>query len=269
MTNNISKKELYRQIFNITYLSIINGLITENRYIDILQKLTMNGFKTYHINKIDKLIIYMYNIGSVNAFNISILIHFRDINYKTLSNIAKNFNDIRDIFSIKKKNMITRIEQIHDIIKNKITIIKCFKKTDKYNSINLALNSNNSISNLLDAKKPYLSNEHIKKEWNYYTRLDIMDRLHLLVSKYYTLEELQFMNIELKLLSMLNKYSCEELETYYIYVINTIEIQLKEWLTICKMYIDIEINYLECCKSIINNKTTKLYLTHFMINIIE
>lgn len=264
MIHNISKKELYKQIFKITYLSIINGLISENRYIDILQKLTMNGFKTYHIPNFDKLIIYMHNMGIINAFNISILIHFRDINYKILSNIAKTFNDIRDIFSIKKKNMINRISEIHDIIKQKLDVIKSFRKVDAYNSINSTLNTN--ISN---KQKRYLSNTHIRKEWNYYTRCDIMDRLHLLVNKYYTLDELLFMNVKLKLVSVLNTYSCYNLETYYNNVIKTIDTTLREWLNVCKIYIDIEINYLECCKTIINNKTTKICLEHFIIHIID
>jgi hypothetical protein len=161
---------------------------------------------------------------------------------------------------MKKKKMIKRIEEICDILKNKQDIIKSFRKQDKYNSIKYLFYS--------DKKKRYLSNEKIKIQWKFYTRLDIMNRLTLLVTKYYTLNELEYMGIELILASELNKYSCEKLETYYINVVKTIECNLRKWMTICKMYIDIEINYLKCCKDIIENKNTVLSLKNFSIYIV-
>lgn len=265
----MGKKDLYKRIYKITYLSLIYGLISENRYIDILQKLTMNGFKTYHIKNFDKLVINMYNMGIINSFNISILIYFRDTSYKSLSEISKQFDDIRNIFATKKKTMVNRIDDIRIILRSKIDVIKSFRRQDKYNSINIVLQTDYNISKKVDKTKRYLSNEHIKKEWDYYTRLDIMNRLHILVNKYYKLNELEYMNVELKLVSQLNSYSCEQLEIYYVNVIKIIETNLREWITICKMYIDIEINYLECCKDIINNKNTILSLKNFSININE
>jgi len=265
----MSKKDLYKQIFKVTYLSMITGLISENRYIDILQKLTINGFKTYHINNFDKLIIYMYNMGILNSFNISILIHFRDTSYKSLSDISKNVDDIRIIFAKKKKKMVSRIEEIRNILRNKIDIIKSFRRKDRYNSIDIILNTDYNVSNRTDKTKRYLSNKKIKTEWDYYTNLDIMNRLNILVNKYYKLNELEYMNVKLKLVSELNTYSCEQLEIYYNNVIKTIEVNLREWITICKMYIDIEISYLECCKNIIDNKNTTIALKNFSINIIR
>lgn len=260
-----SNKELYRQIFKIIYLSMINGLITEFRYIDILQKLTMKGFKTYHILDIEKLIIYMYNIGINDSFNITLLIHFRDINYKTLSEIAQNINDIRIIFSLKKKSMIDRIQEIIILIKTKMDIIKSFKKIENYEVIHNTLNYN--IYKGRD--NCHLSNERIKNEWDYYLRSDIMFRLHLLIQKHYDIEELKYMNVELKLLSELNKMCCAELLVYYNNVIRTIEAVLKEWITVCKIFVDIEIDYLKCCKHIIANEPVKLALENFSINITE
>ena len=160
--------------------------------------------------------------------------------------------------------MVKRIEKIRDKIRDKINVIKSFRKTDRYNSINLVLHTSNPI----DKKTRYLSTECISREWDYYTRQDIMDRLHLLINRYYTIDELKFINIDLKLLSVLNSYSCSDLEIYYNNVIKKIEITLKEWITVCKIYIDIEINYLECCKAIISNENTKIQLDNFTINII-
>ena len=259
----MSNKDLYIQIFKITYISMIIGLISEKRYIYILQKLTMRGFKTYHVTHFDKLSIYMYNMGIINAFNVSVLIHYRDISYKRLSSVSKKINDIRNIFSKKKKKMVKRIEEIHTLLKKKLDILRSFRKNDRYNSINRVLQTDYNLSNHLDKQKRYLSNDIITKEWKYYTRCDIMDRLHLLINKYYKLNELEYMNVDLKLLSELNSYSCEQLEEYYINVIKKIETQLKDWTHVCKMYIDIEINYLECCKNIISDTTT-----HLSINIV-
>ena len=179
-----------------------------------------------------------------------------------MSEVAQNINDIRSIFSLKKKSMVDRIQDIIILIKNKINVIKSFKKIDNYNSINSVLNAN--IPNL---SKCYLSKERIKCEWEYHMRTDIMYRLHLLIENHYNLDELKYMNVELKLLSTLNKMSCYELSIYYNNVIKTLDIILKEWITVCKMYIDIEINYLKCCKNIILNKPVKLCLDYFSIDI--
>lgn len=257
----MSKKELYIDIFKITYLSLIYGLISDTLYIDILQKLTINGFKTYHIDDFERLILYMYNTGIVNSFNISVLIHYRDICYKTLSDISKNFDDIRTIFSVKKKKMILRIENISNILKNKRNVLKSFRKNDRYDSINMVL------SNSSDNKKRYLSNDIIQKYWDYYTRLDIMDRLYILVDKHYKLNELSYMGVNLQLTSHLNRFTCFELENYYIKTISIIETKLRDWILTCRMYIDIEINYLECCKNIIAHNNCILSLKNFYINI--
>ena len=63
-------------------------MIDETRYIDTLQKLSMEGFKTYHIDNFDKLSLHFQSIGLNDSFNISILMHLRDTNYKKMSDVA-------------------------------------------------------------------------------------------------------------------------------------------------------------------------------------
>ena len=93
---------MYRQIYKIIYLANINNIINESKYIDILQKISNDGFKTYHVEDFDRLTMYMQNIGLNDSFNISLLLYLRDINYKKLSEIAMAFDDVGIIFRQKR-----------------------------------------------------------------------------------------------------------------------------------------------------------------------
>jgi hypothetical protein len=126
-----SRKDLYKQIYKVTYIANINKMINETRYIDILQKISMEGFKTYHIDDFDKLTLHLQSIGLKDSFNISILMHLRDTNYKKMSEIAVLFTDIGDVFAIKKKKMVDRMHNIRKILKRKLDMIKSFKKIEK------------------------------------------------------------------------------------------------------------------------------------------
>jgi len=263
------KKELYKQIYKVTYIANINRLIEETKYIKVMQQLSMNGFKMYHINNFDKLIIYLQNIGLTDSFNISILIYLRDINYKRLSEIAIVFDDIGKIFSYKKRKMVMRVNKIRRIIKNKMFVIKSFKKFDRFveqqNDNNFGMIQYDN-SELLNYDQLSLSRK-ITNSWVYHNRLDIMNRLHLLVEKYYSLEQMRYMDVDIKHVNEICDMNYNDLESYYTSVIEKIYTTLKEWLSICRMYIDIEVNYLECCENIINGEATKLELKHFNIDV--
>ena len=111
-----------------------------------------------------------------------------------------------------------------------------------------------------------MSKQRIESEWKYYARTDIIDRLHLLVEHYFTLNQMQYMR-DLKYASEIASMTLIELERYYLNVVNKIDTSLKEWMTICRMYIDIEINYVECCENMINGTNTYLNLKHFSVDI--
>ena len=109
----------------------------------------------------------------------------------------------------------------------------------------------------------------IEAEFRHYIKLDIIDRLHLLVDTHYSLNQLEYMSVELKYASEIHKMKHNDLENYFLDVLNKIEKSLKSWMMICRIYIDIEVNYIECCQNIINGKKTQLDLKHFTINIKE
>jgi hypothetical protein len=293
-----SRKDLYKQIYRVIYIANIKKMIDETKYIDVLQKLSMAGFKTYHIDDFDKLTIHLQSIGLNNSFNISILMHLRDTNYKKISDVAILFSEIGEIFSLKKRKMVDRMQSIRKILKHKLNLIKVFKKIEKISNFSIMDSSNSSDqmnaimvnihTNLSDdlsddssvhisdnkknKKKPLLnkfklSKHKIESEFRYYTKLDIINRLHLLAETHFTLNQLQFMNVELKYLSEIEQMSNIDLELYYFDVLDRIDKSLKAWMTICRMYIDIEINYIECCDNIINGNNTKLDLKHFSIDI--
>jgi hypothetical protein len=401
-----SKKEMYKQIYRVTYVANINRMIDESRYINVLQQLSMGGFKTYHIDDFDKLTVHMQKLGLVDSFNISILLHLRDTNYKKMSEIAVLFQDIGEIFSIKKKKMVDRIHKIRKILKNKLDMIQSFKKIEKIENFKIFLRTGSLTPGELVVQKPlasetgplvpetigtrplvpgtigtgplvpgtigtgpevpetigtgprdpgtpitgpgvqeltpekiildhrilenlypefeqtnntmptlaiesikernklsYLSNpepinlsppnnkvivtkllpgnpvpgdpmsrkpmskKKIEIEWYYYIKHDTMNRLHLLARTHFTLDQLKYMNVEMKQISVIQEFSVEQLEVYYEHVVDTINQSLKEWLTICKMYVDIEVNYVECCEKMINGMSTILNLKHFNVKI--
>lgn len=322
-------------------------MINETRYIDILQKLSMEGFKTYHIDDFDKLTLHLQSIGLNDSFNISILMHLRDTNYKKMSEIAVLFNDIGEVFAMKKKKMVDRMHNIRKILKRKLDMIRSFKKIEKISSFAILdgvdkgdrikemidspmpdhsndaygsrgdsydsdsstdskrriedcsmscseseqdisdnLTTNNTAiyyqfrsrkqtktittvdrSKTATARKQRMSKQRIESEWRYYTKSDIIDRLHLLAERHFTLNQLRYMNVELKYVSEIERMSHIELERYYLDVVNKIDRALKEWMTICRMYIDIEVNYVECCENMINGNETCLDLKHFSVDI--
>lgn len=250
-------KELYKKIYKITYLANIIGLINELNYINMIQKLSMNGFKTYHIIDFDKLTLHMKNIGLNDSFNISTLLYLRDNIYNEITNIALNFEDIGSIFSNKKKKIINRINKIRKSIKDKLNIIKSFKKIDRILYVKATLVINN-IDTIKSNNTRKLTDDKIMEEWESHTRNELINRLILIVERYYTLEQLVFMNVELRNINVLESCEYIELENYYISVISKIENELRKWMLYCKIYIDIEIKYTECCQNIINNQKTNI-----------
>lgn len=271
-----NRKELYKQIYRIIYVANINRLIDETLYINMLQKLSMEGFKTYHINDFDKLTLHLQSIGLIDSFNVSILIYLRDMNYKRMSDIAILFADIGKIFSVKKKRMVDRMNKIRKLLKDKLEVIKSFKKferitifsnfidnIDNVRFVDNMINDNSFSQN----KKKRMPVKRIKNEWIYYTCTDLIDRLHFIAQNHFTLNQLKYMEVELKHIREIKAMNHTNLEKYYIYVIDTIEKNLREWMMVCRMYIDIEINYVECCDNLLNGVETRLNLKHFSINI--
>jgi len=269
-----NKKEMYKNIYRNAYNANINNTISESKYIDILQSLSMKGFKTYHVENFN---IFTKNLqlqGLYDSFNISVLINMRDLTYKHICSIALMFEDIGNIFAVKKKNMINRINSIRKLLKNKLKCITAFKRVDIVTSIrnsdvhnslldttytantfNNIYNNNDSIdSQTIQTPLP----KRLESDWEYYVKKDIIERLHLIVQVHYTLEQLKFMNIKLMLISDINNMTHNELRKYYVYVIDKIEKSIKFWMDTCRNYIDIEINYVECCENMINNLPTQL-----------
>jgi hypothetical protein len=269
-----NKKELYKNIYKDTYQANINNIISEDHYIYVLQTLNMKGFKTYHIENFDILTKNLDTKGLYDSFNISRLLYVRDLVYKKISDIALMFDDIGNIFSIKKKKMIKRIYDIQKLLKNKLKCIYAFKRGDIVIPITLDVSEYNSHNddlpnnpNKITRHEKNYERERLEIDWIYYVKKDIIDRLHLLVKIHYTLEQLKFMNIELKLISDINSMPHNILCKYYMYVINTIENSIKYWIYLCKRYIDIEINYIECCDNMINGYPTLVKQSNINLNI--
>jgi hypothetical protein len=232
-------------IYKITYISLINRYIDENSYINILKKLVLKGFKSYEIENYSRLVMYLYDKKFNDAFNISILLYMKDLKYMELLKVAKMFEDIGHIFSYKKESMIDRIKKINILVNDKIKLLKSFVLTDTVCPNDIKVMNN----------------------WIYFTRKEILDRLTLIVEKYITIEQLQFMNIKILHITDIYKMDTHSLTNYYTYFIKHLIDKLNEFIDICKLYIDIEVNYIECCNNINMCLRTVLYLENYEIKI--
>src|SRR5580692_10180382 len=117
-----NKKETYINIYRYVCNASINNEINEDEYVATLQKLSADGFKTYHIDNFISFIEKLRIVGLCDSFNISLLMHMRDLTYRKISEIALMFDDIGKIFSYKKKTMIDRIRNISILLKNKMEL---------------------------------------------------------------------------------------------------------------------------------------------------
>lgn len=247
----MNKKKMYVQIFKLIYFANINRLIDETKYVSVLQKLNSVGFKTYHVSEFDTLMINMKKVGLNDSFNMSMLLYFRDVNYKRIMEIVREFSNFTEIFS----GGLLVVEKIKIMKENLIRVLKIMKSFKK-----------------IDRKSPDCGTVKITQKniiWEENTKNELMERLHLIVRNYFTLGQLKYMNVELKYASEIMTMNYETLETYYMGVISKIEESIKEWITLCRIYIDVEVNYIECCNNMINGNITMLKLKNFNIEIKE
>lgn len=250
-----SKKKLLQDIFQATYVANINGMIDENRYIRVLQSISENGFKTYHIDDFDRLAIYLKESKLYRSFIISILIYLRDENLRKIVEISRYFGEIRTIMSMKNKKMVERIHVVSKFLRDKMNIAKCFIKEERLESI-------------FYGKLPgtQLSDERIREDWFYYNRQDIITRLHNLID-HFSLDQLRFIGVDLIRSDVLVKTNNVDLQNYYNRTINQIITAIKSWKRICLLYVDVDLNYLETCIDINAGREPKLKLKSFRIDI--
>jgi hypothetical protein len=276
-----TKKNVYKNIYKITYIANVNRVIEESKYIDTLQQLSTNGFKTYHIDDFDKFVNHLLNVGLNDSFNITKLISMRDNNYKNIADMAVVFEDVGRIFSSKKKSMMSRVKKIQTLLKTKLHMMRSFRRVGSSasfrfpmkseidtkiveNVLSVNIDSPSTNTSINEPHPPMLKSytkEKIEEEFKHYLRHDIVDRLHLLAQKHFTLEQLTFMNVQLKCITEIEEMSLTDLEFYYLEVVSTIISALQKYLGFCKRYYDIEINYAECCEAVLTGNPTKLNMS--------
>lgn len=226
-----SQKQLFIQIYKILFLSTLKKSTSQHDYINILQNLCVNGFKTYHIDNFNKVLLVLQQNELLYAHKISSIIHKRDTNHKIIIEFLKYFRKINKLCVKGKLSIIEKVEFISKLCIEKEKIVKAF--------INI------------DGVIPRLNNS-VNRNFAYYQKCDIIQRLHDLL-KYFTLSQLIYMNIEIKLRSEIEDMNNGELVNYYKLIIRSILDKLSIVKEACRSYIDNEINYVECYKEIIDN----------------
>jgi hypothetical protein len=250
-----SKKQIFTELYQAIYVANIKGLVDENRYIKVLQSISENGFKTYHIDNFDKLTIHLKKLKLNKSYTISILLYLRDSNYRKIIEASNYFKDVRKILSTKnKKKMVEKIIIVNKILNHKLIVAKAFVKNEKVESIYYGGIQNTKLDDTI-----------IKNEWFHYNRQDIINRLHNLI-EIFTLDQLKYIGIELIRSDVLNNTNTVDLQAYYNRTILKIISTLKNWKKICRLYIDVDFGYLKACKQINLNRNVSLNMKMFTIN---
>lgn len=262
--------KLFKNIFEAVYVLNIERYIDENRYIKVLQTLSDNGFKTYHIKDFDRLAVYLKEIHLSKSYAVSILLYLRDENYRKIIDIAKNFGDVKRAINNKKHPNITIVERVHNaskILRKKLEIARAFVKPERveaiYNNMPGGVSTNRGDTGELTTKFK-LDRELVIDEWFYQNRTDIINRLHDLI-RHFTIDQLLYMNVEIIAYSTIQKMETITLQEYYNRTIKQVINSLKAWKRICLLYVDVYLGYLEMCFDISNNRDPVLKLQSFQI----
>ena len=234
-------KNTYKHIYKLYYVAMVKGYISETRYIATIQKLCSKGFKTYHIENFLELILNFHNLNYFDSYNISLLLHLRDIYFKRIT-------DFLEVFKYtSKEKVIDKIRDIKKVLCNKLKIIQSFKKIERYDNALLA-SINIGIFDIT--------------QWEEYTKDDIINRLKLIKKKYFTNKQLKYMCCIMIHLEDLENH--KDLETYYLDFIINIENRIKEYIEHCNIYDNIENDYEHSCNKLSNGDNSMLDMRYYL-----
>ena len=255
MVSTSSKKKLFKDIYQAIYVANIKGLIDENRYIRVLQSISENGFKTYHINNFDRLTIHLKELKLNKSFAISILLYLRDENYRKIVEISRYFKEIHSFLSMREKKMVERVHIISKYLRERLVVARSFIKQER-------------IESIYQGGMPgaMMSDYKIKEEWFHYNRHDLINRLHNLVDQF-SLDQLKYIGVDLIRSDILSRTNNVDLQEYYDRSIKRIIATIKSWKRICLLYVDVDLGYLESCYEINAGREPKLNLKSFQIDI--
>jgi hypothetical protein len=250
-----NKKKLFKDIYQAIYVANIKGLIDENRYIRVLQSISENGFKTYHINNFDRLTIHLKELKLNRSYIISILLYLRDENYRKIVEISRYFKEVRSILSMKNKKMVERIHITSKFLRDRLIIARAFIKQEKMESI---------YQGAMPGAR--INSNKIKEEWFHYNRQDIINRLHNLVDQF-SLDQLKFIGIDLIRSDIIARTNNVDLQDYYDRTVRRIIATIKSWKRTCLLYVDVDLGYLETCYEINAGREPKMKLKSFRVDI--
>jgi len=250
-----NKKKLFKDIYQAIYVANIKGLIDENRYIRVLQSISENGFKTYHIDNFDRLTIYLKEMKLNRSYIISMLLYLRDENLRKIVEMSRYFKEIRLVLMMRDKKMVERIHLISKFLRDRLLVVNSFIKLEKMESIYQG-----------EMNGTRLSKNKIIEEWFYQNRQDIIRRLHNLI-ELFNLDQLKYIGVDLIRSDILDRTNNVELQGYYGRTIKRLIATIKSWKRLCLLYVEVDLGYLEACYEINAGREPSLKLRSFQINI--
>jgi hypothetical protein len=248
----MNKKEMYIDFFLEILKQHKNGIINEYNYIKQLQDLNSKGFKTYHVKNFGRVAKELKELGFVNSYRISVVLGIRDTLYR---NILINYWIFYDKIKIIDKKvqinesendfeLVEGVETIFENVKRILDICFSFQKMEMKKGIN--------TGTIVEGKSITLKEDNIEK-WEMNSREEIMNRLHKL-NEIFTKNQMIFMGVELQFVSIIEEMCYDEIEEYYLKVINMIINFLLKWSELCQKFLLNEKRYTNICKEIINQK---------------
>lgn len=213
----MKKRDLFIKIFHSTYFKLINNDIDENKFLEMFNKLITKGFKTYHIDNMDDILLTIKNRGFKLVYNIVKFNITRDYVYKDINNF-KDLSFVKKIFGINRVKVKTKILTLIKKINTLLNVIKSFLKFE----FNIFMDLEKSIEIVY--------------------KYDMIERLILLLN-HFSLDDMKMMDVKIKKISDVDKMSFDDLFIYYTEVIDNIESILLQLLKSCESYETVENDY--------------------------
>jgi hypothetical protein len=247
----VSKRELC-DLYMISYIALLQNIISQTVYINILQRIGKKGFKPYHIDNFELLINNLKNNNLIDSMNISILINIRDKKYKTIIELSTIFPEIKKELQSNAK-IISKMNKVIRILMEKNMVFKAFKKLDNYQMCCPNIDEMSDIDNIVKN-----SNKKSQSEsWITYNRIEIMQRFDQL-TKYLSICQMRKIGLELKSIYEIEQMDHQTIRKFYLQTIFLLEKKIINWIEQCKHYIIVEINYTTCCNELKQGKPTIL-----------
>lgn len=249
-------------LFDVAYLSLVYGIISDKSFMIIHDHLNSHGFKAYSHSHYVNLCTLISNTFTQSHIYM-VIIYLRHTCEFELYAMRKVFRTIDDVFTNRKRmTTIERYLKVKTKMEKLMTKLAPFSKKESFSDIAYIL-----CDPSFDEKK--LKEHDIIEYWNYYNRDDYITRLYDF-GRLFNLCQLLYLDIDIKHARDLADMSKGDIEKYYNNVIQQAYDSLKRLIVISDACIDVELAYIKLISNLNTDMSinkTNLKLTRHNITI--